>query len=155
MELGADIRAVKSTDGGVTVWTINTEDPTADPVVPVTPSDKKPATPSASKSTKVKVVLPSVKILKPKSGKRKLTVRWKKISSKNRKKITGIEIQVARDKKFKKIVKKKTASKKKTSKTIKGLKKNKYYWVRIRTYKKTSGAKRFSAWSAKKRVKVK
>ncbi len=148
IELGADVKAAKTASGGVTVWTINTLDPTAVPESPYKP------TVSPDSKTKVKVDLPAVKTGKPKAGKRRLTVRWKKVSSKNRRKIQGIEIQVARDKKFKKIVKKTTAGKTKTAKTVKGLKKKQYYWVRVRAYKKSGSVKHVSKWSAAKRVRV-
>lgn len=42
-----------------------------------------------------------------------------------------------------------------TSKTVSKLKKKKYYYVRIRTYKKVSGTTYYSVWSAKKKVKTK
>ena len=98
--------------------------------------------------------LAAVKISKPSAGKKKVTVKWKKVSKKNQKKIQGIEIQVATDSKFKSIVKSTTASKKKVSKTVKGLKSKRTYWVRIRAYKNASDGKHVSAWKVKK-VKVK
>ena len=97
------------------------------------------------------VDLPTVKITKPKAGKKKITVKWKKVSNKNQKKIKGIQIQVATDKNFKNIVKDTTAKKKKTSKVIKGLKSKKKYYVRIRAY---APGNHVSAWK-KKSVKVK
>ena len=97
------------------------------------------------------VDLPTVKITKPKAGKKKITVKWKKVSKKNQKKIKGIQIQVATDKNFKNIVKDTTAKKKKTSKVIKGLKSKKKYYVRIRAY---APGNHVSAWK-KKSVKVK
>ena len=98
--------------------------------------------------------LPVVKITKPKAGKKKATVKWKKVSKKNLKKIQGIEIQVASDPGFNQIVKSTTAGKKKKSKTIKGLKPKTTYWVRIRAYKNASNGKHVSAWKVKK-VKIK
>ena len=41
------------------------------------------------------------------------------------------------------------------SKAITGLAKNKTYYVRIRTYMTIAGKNVFSAWSAKKSVKIK
>lgn len=100
--------------------------------------------------------LPAVKISKPKAGKKKVTVKWKKVSKKNQKKITGIEIQIAADPAFTSIVKTTTASKKKTSKTIKGLQSNTNYYVRIRAYKKVADGKHISKWKKKdKPAKVK
>lgn len=98
--------------------------------------------------------LPAVKITKPAAGKKKITVKWKKISSKNLKKIARIQIEVATDKNFKNIVKSTTAGKKKTSKVIKGLKSKTKYYVRIRAYKSSGGQEHVSKWSSKP-VKVK
>lgn len=98
--------------------------------------------------------LPVVKITKPKAKKKKAVVRWKKVSKKNKKKIQGIQIQVATDAGFKNIVKSTTAKKTKKSKTIKGLKSKTRYWVRIRAYKNVGNVRHVSAWKVKK-VKVK
>ena len=94
--------------------------------------------------------LPAVKIAKPAAAKKSVNVKWKKVSKKNQKKIGGIEIQVATDSDFTDIVKSTTASKKKASKKIKGLKSKKTYWVRIRAYKNAADGKHVSAWKAKK-----
>ena len=97
--------------------------------------------------------LPAVKIYKPKAGKKKITVKWKKISKKNRKKISGIEIQVATDPLFNHIAKTaKVDNNKKTSKVIKGLKPKTKYYVRIRAY---APGNHFSKWKEKKNIKVK
>ena len=93
--------------------------------------------------------LPAVKISKPKAGKKKVTVKWKKVSKKNKKKIQGIEIQVATDPGFTDIVKTTTGSKKKTSKAIKGLKSKTTYYVRIRAYKNAADGKHVSYWKTK------
>ncbi|MBR2539260.1 MAG: chitobiase/beta-hexosaminidase C-terminal domain-containing protein [Mogibacterium sp.] len=98
--------------------------------------------------------LKAVKISKPKAAKKKVTVKWKKVSKKDQKKIGGIEIQVATDSDFVNIVKSTTAQKSRTSKTIKGLRSKTTYWVRIRAYKNAADGKHVSAWKTKK-VKVK
>ena len=98
--------------------------------------------------------LSAVKIVKPKAGKKKATIKWKKVSKKNQKKIQGIEIQVATDPGFTNIVKTATGSKKKTSKVVKGLEKKTKYYVRIRAYKNAADGKHVSAWKTKK-VKIK
>ena len=98
--------------------------------------------------------LPVVKITKPKAGKKKATVKWKKVTKKNLKKIQGIEIQVASDPGFNQIVKSTTAGKKKKSKTIKGLRPKTTYWVRIRAFRNAADGKHVSAWKVKK-VKIK
>lgn len=90
--------------------------------------------------------LPTVKISKPAAGKKKVTVKWKKVSKKNLKKISGIEIQVATDPNFTNIVKTATAGKKKTSKAIKGLQPKTTYYVRIRAY---AAGNHYSVWKSK------
>ena len=97
--------------------------------------------------------LPSLSMSKPKAAKKKITVKWKKVSKKNLKKIQGVEIQVATDPGFTNIVKTANAGKKKTSKVIKGLQSKNTYYVRIRTYNYTNGM-HVSAWKVKK-IKVK
>ena len=98
--------------------------------------------------------LPNVKISKPKAGKKKMTVKWKKVSKKNRKKIQGIEIQIAADPGFTNIVKTAKGSKKKTSKVIKGLSRKTKYYVRIRAYKNAADGKHVSYWKTKT-IKIK
>ena len=85
------------------------------------------------------------------SGKKKLTVQWKKDNRSD-----GYQVQYSTDKKFKKNVKNVVIGKKQTTKqTIKKLKTGKKYYVRIRSYKKISGKKYYGTWSSKKTVKVK
>ena len=98
--------------------------------------------------------LPAVKISKPKAGKKKVTVKWKKVSKKNQKKIQGIEIQIAADPGFTDIVKTTTGSKKKTSKAVKGLKSKTTYYIRIRAYMNAADGKHVSYWKTKT-VKIK
>ncbi|MDO4869147.1 MAG: leucine-rich repeat protein [Bacillota bacterium] len=89
-----------------------------------------------------------------KSGKRKMTVKWKKRSVQ----IKGYEIQYARDSQFTQDVKTRTINKyKTTSCTINKLKKKKTYYVRIRTFKigEYTGDKLYSSWSKAKKVRVK
>lgn len=97
--------------------------------------------------------LPTVKISKPKAGKKKVTVKWKKVSKKNQKKIQGIEIQVATDPGFTNIIRTAYAGKKKTSKSITGLQSKATYYVRIRAYN-DAGGRHVSVWKSKG-VKVK
>lgn len=90
-------------------------------------------------------------IKKPSSGKKKLTVQWKKDNRSD-----GYQVQYSTDKKFKKNVKSVVIGKKQTTKqTIKKLKTGKKYYVRIRSYKKINGKKYYGTWSSKKTVKVK
>ena len=97
--------------------------------------------------------LPTVRISKPKAGKKSVTVKWKKVSKKNKKKIQGIEIQYSYDG-FNTIAGTKYGKKTKTSLRIKGLKSKKKCWIRIRAYKNAPDGKHVSAWK-NKTVKVK
>lgn len=80
---------------------------------------------------------------------------WKKVSG-----VKGYQLQYSTDKKFKKNVKKVTVKKNDTTaKTVKDLKSNKTYYVRIRTYKESKSdgetKKKYSSWSKVKTVKTK
>lgn len=82
--------------------------------------------------------------------KRSMKLTWKKRAG-----VTGYEIQYCTKKSFKKKVHTKKVKKaSKTTITIKGLKKNKKYYVRIRTYKIVDGTKYVSKWSTKKNVTI-
>lgn len=75
----------------------------------------------------------------PKAGKKKLTVRWKKFSKSQLKRIDGMYIELATDKNFTqnyKLVKISKKALKKGSKTVKKLKGGKKYYVRMYTFKK-------------------
>jgi hypothetical protein len=88
--------------------------------------------------------------VKYKAGKKKIAVSWKKKSG-----ATGYKITYAKNKKMtsgKKTITIKSG--KTTKKTIKGLKKGKYY-IKIRAYTKIYYDTSYSPWSAVKRVKVK
>ena len=118
----------------------------------VTPSVTPPVTSSVASTVSSEITdLPSVKISKPKAAKKKITVKWKKVSKKNLKKISGIQIEVATDPAFTNIIKSTTAGKKKTSKVIKGLQPKTKYYVRIRAY---AAGNHVSSWRSKS-VKVK
>lgn len=88
-------------------------------------------------------------------GGRKIVVTWKAKSG-----VSGYQIQCSLKKNFKKGVKTYTIKgKKKTSKTIKKLKAQKKYFVRVRSFTKTKvngkTKKIYSKWSKVKKVKVK
>ena len=108
-----------------------------------------------SEVTIPKVDLPKVTILAPVAAKKAATVKWKKVSATNQKKISGIQIQYSQDKNFKKGVKTTTAKKTAVSKKITKLTSKKKYYIRIRTYKKSGGETHASKWSKVKYVKVK
>ena len=97
-----------------------------------------------------KVTFKKLKSVKLKAvSAKKLEVKWKKLSSKEQKKIQKIQIQYSTDKTFKTGVKTKWAKKTKDSYIIKGLKKNKKYYVRIRAYKKSGNIIYVSKWVTK------
>ena len=86
-----------------------------------------------------------------KSGKKKVTVRWKKLSG-----ASGYQVQTALNKKFTKGKKSCLVKKAKTTKkTVTKLKKGKMYYVRVRGYCMYQGRKIYGKWSKVKRVKVK
>ena len=92
------------------------------------------------------IVRPSTPITKIKSltaGRKSFTVKFQKKSG-----ITGYQLQYSTQKSFKK---KTTLNLKSTttSKTVKKLKGNKKYYVRIRTYKTIAGKKFYSKWYTK------
>ena len=68
--------------------------------------------------------------------KKKLVVSWKWKSN-----VAGFQLQYAQNKKFTKKKKTKSFGEYKSSATIKGLKKGKKYYVRVRAYRKKSGKK--------------
>ena len=99
--------------------------------------------------------LPAVKISKPKAAKKSATIKWKKVSKKNLKKIKKIEIQYSMDKSFQTGVNKKYVKAKKTSQKITKLTSKKKYYVRIRAYTSSGGVIHVSKWSKTKTVKAK
>ena len=103
----------------------------------------------------LKPTLPAVKISKATAAKKAATVKWKKVSKANQKKIAKIQIQYSTDKTFKKGVKTVTAKKSAASKKISKLKSKKTYYFRVRAYKKSGGKVHVSKWSAVKKAKVK
>lgn len=98
---------------------------------------------------------PSKVSIKPlKSGSKKITVRWKKVT-----RATGYEIQYSLNKSMKNAKTKKVSSKK-LSNTISNLKKGKKYYIRIRAVRKYTNPSKKSKysngqWSSKKSVTVK
>ena len=80
---------------------------------------------------------------------RKAQVTWKK----NRY-VTGYEIQYSVNKNFRSGSKKTVSGVSKTKYTLTKLQKNKTYYVRIRTYKKSGTKKYYSSWSKVKAVRI-
>ncbi len=83
-------------------------------------------------------------------GKKKALLTWKKASGRN-----GVQIRYCLKKNMKKSKTALVKGAKAQKKLIKKLKSGKRYYFQVRAYKTVSGKKHFSAWSAKKRVKVK
>ena len=108
------------------------------------------------KKSKVIVDRPKVSIKKAAGSKSGLTVKWKKLSAKKRKKIKGYEIQYSTRSDFAdSSCLLKTATKSKTGKKITKLARKKNYYIRIRSYKWIGGVKHVSKWSSAKRVRTK
>lgn len=76
---------------------------------------------------------------------------WKKITAQT----TGYQIQYSLNSNFNNGTKVKVTNNTKTSKTISGLKSNKKYYVRIRTYKNINGKYFYSTWTKKKAITIK
>ncbi len=94
----------------------------------------------------------TTKIKKLIKAKKAITVKWAKKKSQT----TGYQIILCTKKNFKKGTKIVTIKKNNIGlKTIKGLKANKKYFVKIRTFKKVGNTKHYSAWSKVKSVKTK
>lgn len=111
-----------------------------------TPSYKKTISQKLKKPGKVTGVY-----LYAKKG-RKIEVEWTSLYNNT----SGYQIQYAQNKGFSK--KKKTknvAGYLKWFKTIKGLKKGKIYYVRVRAYNKKAGKKVYGKWSKVKKIKIK
>ena len=88
--------------------------------------------------------------LKLTAGKGKLTANWNKAAG-----IDGYQLQYSLKKTFASAKKVAVSKASTVKKTIKGLKKGKVYYLRIRAYKKVDGKTYWSAWSGAKKVKVK
>lgn len=89
-----------------------------------------------------------VAIKKPVTAKKAITVKWSK------KKGTGYQVQIAKDRKFKKSLKTYKVGKAYTSKKISKLKKGTTYYVRVRAYN-VNGNTAYGAWSSVKKIKCK
>ncbi len=100
----------------------------------------------------VNAKMKSTSISKLTGGVKSITVEWKKQS----KQITGYQLQYATNNKFTKGKKTITIKRKDVIlKTVKNLKANKKYYVRVRTYKKGKNTNKYSSWSKVKSVKTK
>ncbi|MBE6741166.1 MAG: fibronectin type III domain-containing protein [Ruminococcaceae bacterium] len=101
-------------------------------------------------SKKIKVTVSKLgtpKLASVTKGSKSFTAKWNKVSS-----VDGYQIQYSTSKSFKNAKKKST---KNASLTVKNLKTNKKYYVRIRAYKKINGKTQYSKWSDSKSVTTK
>ena len=108
--------------------------------------EAKAAAEAIAKNTPAKV-----KVTKVKAGKKRITIKWKKLSN-----AAAYEVRYSKDKSFKKGVKTLTGvTYKKKGLTIKKLRKKTKWYVQIRAYDTVDGETYYGPWSAKKSVKVK
>jgi hypothetical protein len=105
------------------------------------PSGNPGAKPGAKQRVKLGIIPPKTSVSKLTAGKGRMKVTWQKVSG-----ITKYEVQYRPN--GASAWSKKTAPSDASSLTIKNLKKGRAYQVRIRSYKKDSGTKYRSAWSA-------
>lgn len=92
------------------------------------------------------------------SGNKRLTVKWKKLTTKQLKNVDGFYIELSTDKQFIKNYKRVWVSKKLVKsgkKLVKGLKKGKKYYVRVYSYKKVGGTRMKSNFSKRMYKKTK
>lgn len=111
---------------------------------------KQTTTKAAPRKTTVKKPA-ATKITKLTRAKGALTVKYKKVKG-----INGYQIQIATNSKFTKNKKKANVKKASTvTKKFTKLKRNKKYYVRVRTYKVVKGKAVYSKWSPVKTIKTK
>lgn len=105
---------------------------------------------SGTKKLTYKIAPKNTSKLTVKAGKRSINVSWKKQATQT----TGYQIQYSAKKNFKGAKTVTIKNNKTTKTTIKSLKKETTYYVRIRTYKTVSKKNIYSDWSGIRRVKV-
>lgn len=138
-----------------TTTTITTTTTTTTTTAPSTTKATTKATTYAKDGGYVNKKQKSVTIKKLKKAKKGFKASWKKVTG-----VAGYQIQISRSKKFTRETSTYSVrNNKTTSKSFKGLKAKKTYYVRVRTYKnaKVNGksVKVYSSWSKIKSVKTK
>ena len=94
-------------------------------------------------------------IYTPLRGRKKLTVKWKRVTSHlGALYVDGYQIRYSTKKSMSNAKKIKVKGYNKKSKLIKNLKAKKYYYVQVRTYAKLGGKTYYSKWSKKKKVRT-
>ena len=122
-------------------------DPSKTTVAPTTEAPTTTAVETTTKKAEVKIAKATVTSVKKKKSAKKAKIAIKKIAS-----ASGYDIQVAKNKKFNKVLYKKSATK--NTVTITNAKfKNVVIYVRARGYKKIDGVKKVGPWSAAKKSK--
>ena len=101
--------------------------------------------------------MPAAKASKPKTAKKSITIKWKKLKKKQLKSgVSRFEVWVCTNTAFARgATIEKTVGKKKASIKIKGLQKGVTYYAKVRTIKYVGGQKIVGKWSGVKKVKVK
>ena len=91
----------------------------------------------------------------PARGKKRITVKWKKVTTPlGALYVDGYQIRYGTKKSMSGAKKVTVKGYSKASKTIKKLRSGKYYYVQVRTFAKLGGKTYYSPWSAKKKVKT-
>lgn len=102
------------------------------------------------KQVRFQIVPQKISALSVTSNKKQMSIKWKKDS-----KASGYQITYAENKSFSIGKKNVTISNNKiVKKTIKKLKQKKYYYVKVRAYKRSGNEKLFGAYSRVKKVKI-
>lgn len=120
--------------------------------------ENKPVATTASETGKVTQPILPVKTLNRKgkllsiksTAKRKISVKWKKLKG-----ISGYQINISKDKKFRKSVIRRQYKAKKQTVKIGHLSSRKTYYIRIRPYKNEHSNVIYGKWSKVKKVSVK
>ena len=124
-----------------------TATPDVTPAATATPAAATTTPAANSVSETAKSSLPAKAVIKTAKAKKRTAI----LTLKNTKNATGYEIQYSTSKKFKGAKKKST---KQLKVTLKKMKKKTYY-IRVRAYCLTNGAKTYGSWSKVKKVKIK
>jgi hypothetical protein len=98
--------------------------------------------------------LPGITAKKPAAGKASVVVKWKRLSKKNSRKCTGIEVMVSRDWTFKSCCVTRVAGSRDASYKIGKLGRKTTYFVKVRTFKYRNGVKYVGKWSKVKKVRT-
>lgn len=103
-----------------------------------------------------KITLKRPTIKTPAGGRKKITVKWKAVTSPYRALyVDGYQVRYSTKSSMSGAKKVTVKGYKKASRTIKKLKSGRYYYVQVRTYAKMGGKTFYSKWSTKKKVRVK